>query len=55
MKELTRAFTDAGIALPYGAAACLSTPMTTGDVDLVASVFDDFLTTRGDLIGSLAA
>ena len=55
MKELTRAFTDAGIALPYGAAACLSTPMTSGDVDLVASVFDDFLTTRGDLIGSLAA
>jgi hypothetical protein len=29
--------------------------MTSGDVDLVASVFDDFLTTRGDLIGSLAA
>jgi glutamate-1-semialdehyde 2,1-aminomutase len=55
MKELTRAFAEAGIILPYGAASCLSTPMTTGDVDLVASVFEDFLTTRGDLIGNFAA
>lgn len=55
MKELTRSFAEAGIILPYGAAACLSTPMTTGDVDLVASVFDDFLATRSDLIESLAA
>jgi glutamate-1-semialdehyde 2,1-aminomutase len=55
MKELTRFFAEAGIILPFGAAACLSTPMMTGDVDLVASVFDDFLTTRSDLIESLAA
>lgn len=55
MKELTRSFAEAGIILPYGAAACLSTPMTTGDVDLVASVFDAFLSTRTDLIESLAA
>lgn len=55
MKELTRSFAEAGILLPYGAAACLSTPMTTGDVDLVASVFDEFLATRSDLIESLAA
>jgi glutamate-1-semialdehyde 2,1-aminomutase len=55
MKELTRSFAEASIVLPYGAAACISTPMTTGDVDLVASVFDYFLTTRSDLIESLAA
>lgn len=55
MKELTRAFAEAGIILPYGAAACLSTPMTTDDIDLVASVFDDFLSTRSDLIESIAA
>ncbi|WP_370142109.1 aspartate aminotransferase family protein [Bradyrhizobium elkanii] len=55
MKELTRSFADASIVLPYGAAACLSTPMTTDDVDLVASVFDNFLVTRSDLIESLAA
>lgn len=55
MKELTRTFAEAGIILPYGAAACLSTPMTDSDVDLVASVFDDFLATRSDLIESLAA
>jgi glutamate-1-semialdehyde 2,1-aminomutase len=55
MKELTRSFAEAGIILPFGAAACLSTPMTTGDVDHVASVFDHFLVTRSDLIESLAA
>jgi len=55
MKELTRSFAEAGIVLPFGAAACLSTPMTTGDVDLVTSALDDFLATRSDLIESLAA
>ncbi|CCE10562.1 putative AtrB glutamate-1-semialdehyde 2,1-aminomutase [Bradyrhizobium sp. STM 3843] len=55
MKELTRSFAEAGIVLPVGAAACLSTPMTTGDIDLVASAFNDFLATRTDLIESLAA
>ncbi len=55
MKELTRFFSEAGIILPYGAAACLSTPMTPGDIDLVASAFDEFLTKRSDLIEGLAA
>jgi glutamate-1-semialdehyde 2,1-aminomutase len=55
MKELSRAYAEAGIILPIGAAACLSTPMTTADIEQVASVFDDFLATRTDLIESLAA
>ncbi|CAH1650913.1 aspartate aminotransferase family protein [Chelatococcus asaccharovorans] len=55
MKELSRTFAENGIILPNGAAACLSTPMTTADTDRVASVFDDFLATRSDLIESLAA
>ncbi|WP_091959313.1 aspartate aminotransferase family protein [Bradyrhizobium shewense] len=55
MKELGRTFAENGIVLPSGAAACLSTPMTTADTDHVASVFDDFLARRSDLIESLAA
>ncbi len=55
MKELGRTFAENGIVLPSGAAACLSTPMTTEDTDRVASVFDDFLAMRSDLIESLAA
>ncbi|CAH1693699.1 Glutamate-1-semialdehyde 2,1-aminomutase [Hyphomicrobiales bacterium] len=55
MKELSRAFAECEIILPDGAAACLSTPMTTEDTDRVASVFDDFLASRSDLIESLAA
>ncbi|WP_439497521.1 aspartate aminotransferase family protein [Bosea sp. (in: a-proteobacteria)] len=55
MNELSRAYATAGVILPSGAAACLSTPMTTADIDLVASVFDEFLATRADLIESLAA
>lgn len=55
MKELTRTYATAGVILPHGAAACLSTPMTTADIDLVAALFDDFLATRADLIESLAA
>ncbi|MBS7699845.1 MULTISPECIES: aspartate aminotransferase family protein [unclassified Chelatococcus] len=54
MRELSRAFAESGIILPNGAAACLSTPMTTADTDRVASVFDDFLAKRSDLIESLA-
>lgn len=53
MLELTRACATAGIVLPFGAAACLSTPMTEKEVDLVSSVFDDFLDTHADLIESL--
>ncbi len=55
VRELSRFFAEAGIILPVGAAACLSTPMTTDDVDQVVSVFDAFLAARGDLIESLAA
>ncbi|CAH1656276.1 MULTISPECIES: aspartate aminotransferase family protein [unclassified Chelatococcus] len=54
MRELSRAFAESGIILPNGAAACLSTPMTTEDTDHVASVFDDFLAKRSDIIESLA-
>jgi len=55
MQELSRAFAGAGIILPNAAAACLSTPMTIADVDLVASAFVDFLAARGDLIEGLSA
>ncbi|MET0432207.1 MAG: aspartate aminotransferase family protein [Hyphomicrobium sp.] len=54
MREMTRAFADAGIILPFGAAACLSTPMTEAEIDLVASTFDEFLEIRTDLIEGLA-
>ncbi|MVT66089.1 aminotransferase class III-fold pyridoxal phosphate-dependent enzyme [Bradyrhizobium pachyrhizi] len=43
MKELTRFFASNGIILPYGAAACLSTPMTRADAELVVDVFAGFL------------
>ena len=54
MLEMTRAFGQAGIILPFGAAACLSTPMTGQEIDLVVSAFDDFLANRTDLIEGLA-
>lgn len=40
---LTRFFASNGIILPYGAAACLSTPITRGDAELVVDVFAGFL------------
>ncbi|ASV84568.1 aminotransferase class-III family protein [Ochrobactrum quorumnocens] len=43
MRELTRHFERNGVLLPFGAAASLSTPMTEKEVDLIASLFDDFL------------
>ncbi|WP_172111744.1 MULTISPECIES: aspartate aminotransferase family protein [Bradyrhizobium] len=43
MTEMTRYFATAGIILPNGAAACLSTPMQDGDVDLIGQVFENFL------------
>ncbi|WP_316176086.1 MULTISPECIES: aspartate aminotransferase family protein [unclassified Bradyrhizobium] len=43
MTEMTRHFAAEGIILPNGAAACLSTPMEDGDVDLVGQVFENFL------------
>lgn len=54
-RELSRSFADNGIILPIGAAACLSTPMTIADIDCVAAVFDQFLTSRSDLIESIVA
>ncbi|TIQ44588.1 aspartate aminotransferase family protein [Mesorhizobium sp.] len=43
MRALTRHFLAHGILLPFGAAACLSTPMTAAEMDRVVAVFDDFL------------
>jgi glutamate-1-semialdehyde 2,1-aminomutase len=43
MRRMSRSFLEAGILLPYGAAACLSTPMVDSDIDLVLSAFDEFL------------
>lgn len=53
MLELTRSFAAAEIVLPFGAAACLSTPMTEAEIDTVASVFDHFVASRADLIEGL--
>lgn len=46
MKELSRHFRKNGIMLPFGAAACLSTPMTESDADTVVAVFEDFIVTQ---------
>ncbi len=46
MKAMSRFFFQHGIILPFGAAACLSTPMTDDDIGKIASVFDDFLKTQ---------
>ncbi|WP_439710823.1 aspartate aminotransferase family protein [Brucella anthropi] len=43
MRELTRYFARNGVLLPFGAAASLSTPMGENEIDLIASLFDDFL------------
>lgn len=43
MKQLSRHFLDTGVLLPFGAAACLSTPMTDADLDLITSAFDTFI------------
>nr|WP_165225784.1 aspartate aminotransferase family protein [Allorhizobium pseudoryzae] len=42
-RSLVRHFREHGILLPMGAAACLSTPMGHQEIDLIVSVFDDFL------------
>ncbi|SMD20142.1 aspartate aminotransferase family protein [Rhizobium sp. RU36D] len=46
MKGLGRFFQAQGVMLPFGAAACLSTPMTQADTDLIAAVFEHFITTE---------
>lgn len=43
MREMSRHFAEQGVLLPFGAAACLSTPMTKADVDMVADVFASFI------------
>lgn len=43
MRRLGRFFQHEGILLPSGAAACLSTPMTEGDLDHIASTFKAFV------------
>ncbi|AGA09638.1 aspartate aminotransferase family protein [Sinorhizobium meliloti] len=43
MRTMSRSFLEAGILLPYGAAACLSTPMVHSDIDRILSAFDEFL------------
>jgi glutamate-1-semialdehyde 2,1-aminomutase len=43
MRRMSRYFLGAGILLPYGAAACLSTPIGDSDIDLIVSAFDEFL------------
>jgi glutamate-1-semialdehyde 2,1-aminomutase len=51
MRNLSRFFRQHGILLPLGAAASLSTPMTTQDADRVCATFERFLATgsRGHL------
>jgi len=43
MGRLSKHFLNCGILLPDGAAACISTAMTTADGDAVISAFSDFL------------
>jgi glutamate-1-semialdehyde 2,1-aminomutase len=43
MRRMSRHFLEAGILLPDGAAACLSTAMVDNDINLILNVFDDFL------------
>ncbi|AJC21564.2 glutamate-1-semialdehyde 2,1-aminomutase [Pandoraea pulmonicola] len=54
MREMTRYFAENGILLPFGAAACLSTPMTQADIDHVAGVFGAFIKDRSALIGKIS-
>ncbi|BCH12349.1 aspartate aminotransferase family protein (plasmid) [Mesorhizobium sp. 131-3-5] len=53
-EALTRAYAAAGVVFPNGAAACLSTPMTNADVDLVVDVFSEFLGTHSHLFESVS-
>jgi glutamate-1-semialdehyde 2,1-aminomutase len=53
MRELWRFFQHAGVSLPDGAAACLSTPMGDTEVDTIASTFEHFLEEKAGLIAEL--
>ncbi|UTY46620.1 aspartate aminotransferase family protein [Sinorhizobium fredii] len=43
MRRMSRHFLEAGILLPYGAAACLSTVMVESEIELILQAFDNFL------------
>lgn len=43
MQRLTAFFHERAILLPNGAAACLSTAMTQGDIEKIVDTFDEFL------------
>lgn len=49
MKVMSRHFLEHGVILPFGAAACLSTPMTDADLDHIAGVFTAFLETGASI------
>ncbi|OYX03584.1 MAG: hypothetical protein B7Z15_18330 [Rhizobiales bacterium 32-66-8] len=54
MLEVTRNFANFGIIIPNRVTACLSTPMTQADIDLVAGAFEHFLVARSDLVDTLS-
>ncbi|WP_033058226.1 aspartate aminotransferase family protein [Sinorhizobium arboris] len=45
IKAMSRFFSNEGIILPVGAAACLSTAMSDAEIDKIANVFERFLAT----------
>jgi glutamate-1-semialdehyde 2,1-aminomutase len=54
MKALSRCFAEQGIILPAAAAACLSTPMDMGEIDLIVQAIERFLTTQAALLAELS-
>jgi glutamate-1-semialdehyde 2,1-aminomutase len=54
MLALWRFFQQAGVNLPNGAAACLSTPMGEAEVELIGTTFERFLDEKLDLFAELA-
>lgn len=50
MKQLTHFFAENGIILPYGAAASISTPMTSTDAEFIVDVFARFLDGHQDML-----
>jgi glutamate-1-semialdehyde 2,1-aminomutase len=54
MLALWRFFQQAGVNLPNGAAACLSTPMGEAEVKLIGTTFERFLDEKRDLFAELA-
>lgn len=46
MKSMSRFFFQHGVILPFGAAACLSTPMTDSDIFKITAIFENFLETQ---------